>query len=88
MSFCEDSEEIQEKVMAQHFRDEETARRIEALGPSRVRPEVSGFEKTLGRGGKRPEESCPACGKKKTRLEKFKEEAAEFKRERIDRLTR
>ena len=47
--------------MSQHFRDPETAARIEALGRSPVNPDLADAMK--GKGGKRPPKVCKTCGK-------------------------
>jgi len=45
--------------MSQHFRDPDTAARIQALGPSKVNPDV---DKAM-RGEKGKREYCPDCEK-------------------------
>ena len=46
--------------MANMYRDPDTARRIQALGPSKVHPDLDAAMR--GKGGKRPK-TCPTCGK-------------------------
>ena len=86
--------------MANMFRDEklnrrvgrtlskipsDTQERIKRMGPSEC-PECGQSLLERSRGGPRPKQTAPKP--KKSRLQKFKEEAAEFQRKRIDRITR